>query len=80
MELFKPVERKFDLKIGNGSGKVDILMKKSLPGIRWSSLGRGLRGNDQVISSKDKEVHDLFTLQEKYTQNQALETGQDQSI
>ncbi|KAB7497862.1 Cytochrome b5 reductase 4 [Armadillidium nasatum] len=56
LELLHKVERDFELKIGNESGKVDILLKKVEHGLRWCSIGKSLPGNNDVDSSKNKEV------------------------
>ncbi|XP_042890447.1 cytochrome b5 reductase 4-like isoform X3 [Penaeus japonicus] len=59
LSLHKPVGEDFDLKIGSGSGKVDVLLNKQESGVRWSSVGKPLERNGEHVSSKDRAIEYL---------------------
>ncbi|XP_068209660.1 cytochrome b5 reductase 4 isoform X2 [Palaemon carinicauda] len=56
LDFHKPVSEDFELKTGNGTGKVDVMLNKLEPGVRWSNIGKALEGNGNYVKSKDKEI------------------------
>ncbi|XP_045617342.1 cytochrome b5 reductase 4 isoform X2 [Procambarus clarkii] len=56
IDLHKHVAEDFELKTGSNSGKVDILLNKMEPGVRWSVVGKTLEGHGIHVKSKDREI------------------------
>lgn len=56
IDLHKQVDEDFELKIGGTTGKVDILLNKMEPGVRWSVIGKTLEGHGEHIKTKDRKV------------------------
>lgn len=54
--LYRPVEEDFELKTGSNSGKVDVLLNKMEPGVRWSIIGKTVEGHGEHVKSKDRKV------------------------
>ncbi|XP_076057085.1 cytochrome b5 reductase 4 isoform X2 [Oratosquilla oratoria] len=56
IELSKPVEEDYELKLSNASGKVDVLFTKKEAKMRWSNIGKGLTGNNRCVLASSKEA------------------------